>query len=286
MNCINEDTINRLLDFDLTEEEMDAISAHLEECDTCLGKVMDAVVSDKELITRLTGTDRTAQQRPRRGGCLNKKLLIGYVADCLNAADKQHVESHLGNCNLCVGHMMELQKNSLKDSEIAFDTKSLAAELRAGEKDRVLFIPLVVDFGRRIIEVIKDQCNGIVIGGQLAPVGVRGGRAIASEGVHIQKNFSDKGISVEVAVSVGNKPDTCDIRLSLMGMKGDEVIGIMESTKVNISGMGVDRNAVTDKRGEVEFTELTYGMYRIKAVDSGVETDVSIEKNVEIVETY
>lgn len=278
MNCINEETIERFVDFDLSEKDTEGIYSHLAECDTCMEKVMAAAASDNELLKMLTGSGRTLPRLPRREGCLSRKLLFGYVADCLNDGDKKLVESHLSECNLCVGHMMELQKNSLKDSEIAFDTKSLAAELRAGEKDRVLFIPLVVDFGRRIIEVIKDQCNGIVIGGQLATVGVRGGRAIASEGVHIQKNFSDKGISVEVTISVGDKPDTCDIRLSLMGIKGDEVIGIMESTKANISGVGVDRNAVTDERGEAEFTGLTYGMYKIKAVDIGVETDVSIDK--------
>lgn len=278
MNCINEETIERFLECDLSEKDTEGISSHLAECDTCMEKVMAAAASDKKLLKMLTGSGRTLPSLPRREACLSRKLLIGYVADCLNDGDKKLVESHLSECNSCVGHMMELQKNFLKDLEIAFDTKSLAAELRAGEKDRVLFIPLVVDFGRRVIEVIKDQCNGIVIGGQLAPVGVRGGRAIASEGVRIQKNFSDKGISVEVAISVGDKPDTCNIRMSLMRMKGKEIVGIMESAKINISGMGSEIDAVTDKRGEAEFTGLTYGLYSIKAVDSGVETDVSIEK--------
>lgn len=280
MNCINEEAIEKFVDCDLSEKDAEGIYSHLAECDTCMEKVMAAAASDKELLKMLTGSGRTLPRLPRREGCLNRKLLFGYVADCLNDGDKKLVESHLNECNSCVGDMMELQKNSLKDSEIAFDAKSLAAELRAGEKDRVLFIPLVVDFGRRIIEVIKDQCNGIVIGGQLTTVGVRGGRAIASEGVHIQKNFSDKGISVEVAIRAGDRPETCSIQLSIMSIKNDEIGPPVENGTVSLIGNSVQEKGATNKSGGIIFRDIPVGDCRIEYKENAIEVKMVVSDSL------
>lgn len=273
MNCINEETIERFLDRDLSEKEMEGISAHIEGCDICLEKIMAAAASDKELISVLKGSGKTVPRLPRGKGCLSKKLLLGYVVDGLNEADKRLVETHLEECSSCVGSMEELQMSYLKETELDFDTGAMISALKDVRQEDILTIVLK-DVGRRIFEVIET--TGMILTTRFTAMEAARGKELPPEAgaVHIRKDFQDKNVSVEISVIKGEEPDTCDIRLSLMKMKGVEISGIMDSVKVNISGVGIERYAVTDEKGEAEFKELAYGVYKIKAVDSDIEIDV------------
>lgn len=275
MNCLNEETIQRFLDRDLSEKEMEGVFAHLEGCDICLEKTMATAASNKELISVLTGSRNTVPHLPHRKVCLSKKLLLGYVAEGLNDADKKLVESHLEICNPCMEEMMELQKSYLNEAELDFDTVALISALKDNHHEDILTIVLK-DVGRRVFEVIET--TGTILTAHFPSLEAARGKEVPSESesIHIRQDFPDKSISAEIAIKKGRIPDTCDIRLSLMKMKGNDISGILESARVSISGIGIEWDAVTDEKGEVEFKDLSYGNYKIKASDSGLEAEVSI----------
>jgi hypothetical protein len=276
VNCINEETIERLLDSDLDEKEMEGVSAHLAQCEICLENVMAVAASDKELLNRLKGSGQAVPHMSPKGGCLSKKLLLGYVADGLDDAYTKLVESHLKECNSCLVQMTELQKKYLKEAEFAFDTEAMISAYKEVHHEDILTIVLK-DVGSRIFEVIET--TGTILATHFPAMESVRGKEPPSEGnaVHIRKDFPDRNISAEVAVKKGETPDTCDIRLSLMRMKGNEVIGATEPLKVLIKGGDVEDTAVTDGNGETEFKCMPLGDYSIM-LDRGIEVEVRMQK--------
>lgn len=279
MNCVNEETLQRYLDGDMTEKETEALSSHLSECNKCIEELMTAAVSDKELLDRLKKAERTAIPLPQRDGCINSRMLMAYIADALPKDQINIVESHLEICDTCLARMTALQRNYLKGVEMDFDTSALAAAMQ--EKyvyvpaDDILTISLE-DIGRQLFEVIKT--TGMILKTRFSAEAVRGaGRPQSVDKVHIRKDFAGKEVSAEVTIRKGDGPESYNIKLSLMKMKGNDVTGVLKSANIHIKGDGIDKSDVTDKNGELEFKDLSAGNYRM-VLDNGIALDVEIKK--------
>lgn len=277
MNCLNEEAIHRFIDGYMSEEEIEALSSHISECDKCMEEVMSAAVSDKKMLSKLKKAEKAAPRLSQRNGCLSNKLLLAYISAGLDDRSTQLVEAHLENCNPCLEQMVKLQKAFLKEAELSFDTTALISAMKESHPEDILTIVLK-DIGKRVFEVIETT-GTLLTTHSPAFEGARGTEpSPETNTIHVRKDFTDKGVSAEVAINKGEKPGTCDIRLSLMKMKGDKISGILESERVNLSGMGVEKDGVTDKKGEVEFKDLLMGNYRM-VLDKDIAVAVEIKKN-------
>ncbi|HKZ56960.1 MAG TPA: zf-HC2 domain-containing protein [Thermodesulfovibrionales bacterium] len=287
MECISDDVIENLFDSDLSDQEREIIFSHLAECDMCAERAMAIAVSEKALIEKLTNLRTHSHDSIKQTeGCLSKKLILGYVIGELPQLEMRSVDAHLESCDACLKEMMSIQSRYINDVELGFDTQVLTASMRAGNltpeqkspvsEGRNLIISLLEDVTRHIIEVI--QTTGTVLKSPIPLEASRGtGRSTTTGTVHIRKDFIDYDMSAEVTVKKGNKPGTYTMKLSLMKLLGNEITGALESITVRIRGGNVDKEVITDNSGEVVFSNLPMGGYKI-VLENGIEVTINIQK--------
>lgn len=216
---------------------------------------------------------------PVKPDCLSKKTILAYVLDALVDRKSAAVEKHLKGCGRCLLTMMSIQKRCLDEEALALEKPDISHLGGYAEKPErasgSLNISVFADYSGCFA---VGRHSGVLLADGYQPVALRGGgRPLKEKAVKIRKDFEDKGVSVEVDITKGKKIDRYDLKLSLMRLEGSELKDVIKKERVRLKGKGIRKDAVTDKRGECVFSNLSYGSYEA-AVGKGISIKVDVKR--------
>ncbi len=116
--CLTENTVSRLVDGELSQEEADRVHDHLARCETCAQRFEEWKKADDLFRSSFRTVMMTRMHSSK--ACISPRRLTAYFRGALPAAERAEVEAHLSRCAFCTRELVALYK-LMKD----FDDRQL-----------------------------------------------------------------------------------------------------------------------------------------------------------------
>ncbi len=130
--CLTDETLSRMMDAELAQEEVDRAQLHLLHCRPCERRYEESQKTDN-MLKELLPTAITI-----RGGaspqCILPGKLTAYFKDGLSPDERTEVEMHLARCSYCTSELVALYKlmKEFDEKDLEPDGKETLNGLRHG----------------------------------------------------------------------------------------------------------------------------------------------------------
>lgn len=258
-NCPERETLEKFLNFELTEEMNENILLHLSLCDNCRNIIGSLISEEKNLIKLLLAAPTGHKQKRLASSeqCLSKGLILAYASHCLNEDQLKLVESHLENCDNCLNELINLQKALSLPADLKLDISGLR------ESEDVLEI--ILKAKDNLLDLIRHTGELLSLKPQLGAV--RGKEPEKAGSIIIRKDFKDRDLSIEITIDKEMTESGGVARLSIMKLSTEEFLSGID---VALTGEDTHLQGITNKEGVIEFSGIRLGKYDIKIAGESV----------------
>jgi hypothetical protein len=254
--CPDKETLEKLVDYELTEEMNENILSHLSICSSCRAKV-GCLLSEEQGLLKSLLTEPASRRHAvtvASGRCLSNAAILAYAGNSLKEDQLKLVESHLEKCDNCAFELLRLQRSMNTPAEIDLDMSNLRATPGVGTN----VLEIVLKAKNKLIELIRHNGELLSLTPQLGAV--RGKEEKEERPIVIRKDFQERDLSAEVTIK-REVPDSGGVlTVSVMKLSSEEFLSGLE---VEMSGVGMSRQAMTNADGVVEFYGITAGTYSL-----------------------
>lgn len=259
--CPKKETLEKFIDFELTEEMNENIFKHLQLCNDCKHTIRCLLSDEKHLLRSFVKKpihykSKTMSSSER---CLSKEAMLAYATESLNENQLKLVESHLEKCDNCLIKLIRLQRALSLPSETELDMTALMATERGVSYTGFDILEITLKAKGKLLELISHTGELLYITPQT--VIVRGKKQKHEDSIIIRKDFTDRDVSVEITINRELTEPGCNIKISIMRLSTEESVS---ETDVSLSGEEIHQHGKTDKEGIIEFYGLKIGEYDIK----------------------
>lgn len=269
-NCPDKETLEKFVDYGLTEEMNKKILSHLSMCCNCREKVHCLMVKEQSLLTALFDEPVSHEHAIITviGSCLSKAALFAYSDKLLKEDQLKLVESHLEKCDNCMFELLKVQRLMNAPADLDLDMSALKA-MEAFHKGYSI-LEIVLKAKDNLLELIRH--NGELL--SLTPQfdAIRGEEEKEERPIIIRKDFHERDLSVEVKIKRDINESGATVNVSIMTLSSEQFLSGID---VELSGLEMQQKRNTQD-GFAEFYGLKSGTYGIKV--SGDETaQITIE---------
>jgi hypothetical protein len=253
--CPDKATLEKFVDYDLTEQINERTFAHLSSCDSCREKVGRLLSKEHRLFeSPLLELGGRRQKMEEPGRCLSKAAILAYAGNCLKEDQLKQVESHLQKCDNCIFGLIEVQKAMNSSTEVALDMSVLQAGQRIGTD----LLEIVVKAKDDLLELIRHTGELLSLTPQLGAV--RGKEESEERPIIIRKDFPERDLSLEVRIDKEFEGSGATVGVSVMRLSSEEFLSGMD---MELSGQEMQQKRTTED-GLAEFIGIKPGAYGIK----------------------
>ncbi|MEN8262332.1 MAG: zf-HC2 domain-containing protein [Nitrospirota bacterium] len=197
------------------------------------------------------------------GDCIAEEHFADYLNNLLPPREKEQVENHLDQCNDCFQKSIMLSKviDEMKNSdlpdlpdEIMQRARTLVKEPQSGE-----IIEVVLEFGRNIINIIKDTARICSIP---EPAVLSTRDSSKSENLpytaRLRKKFREINAEVFLERTGGNE---CAIEIIMSEQESEE---LLDDIRINLISGKKELASYLTVKGSVSFRNLRFDKYVLK----------------------
>jgi hypothetical protein len=254
--CPDKETLERFVDYGLTEEMNENILSHMAICDSCREKVGCLLSEERGLLKTLFTepvNHKQAMASPE-GRCLSKAALLAYAGKSLNEDQRKLVELHLQECNKCMFELLAVQRSINLSADLNLDMQTMRTMHGVGPH----VLEIVLRVKDSLVELIRHTGELLSLTPQLSAV--RGAEEKEEKPIVIRKDFQERDLSVEVTINKELVNSEGALRVSLMRLGTEEFLARIN---VELTGPATHRQDITDEDGIVEFSGIRTGTYDI-----------------------
>ncbi len=252
--CPDKETLDKLLEFDLSDNMTEDILSHLSSCEKCRDVVRALIEGDRNLleVVKVASSGQKPKAVDQEKKCFSRRALLAYASDSLSGDQLKLVESHLGKCDNCMFELMRLQRSMNSQAGLDLDMSVLKAAPSIGTQ----VLEIVLKAKDDLLELVRHTGELLSLTPQFGAI--RGKGETKETPIVVKKDLPQKDLSIEVIINRELVESESGLSVSVMKLSNEEFLSGLD---VELSGRAMLKKAKTKEDGIAGFSGIKPGNY-------------------------